>query len=243
MRLLMIKKMSSGNELLRCDDRNFLLHADTTDEALSILRHETIDLVVLDLTLLAEAGFGFIRRLRTTKNDIPLVALTGCHASDRVRALSLGADDAIAQPVDPDELQARIRAVARRHKGYSQSLVQVGELSLSLDTHEVRFRDLPVHLTAKEYSFLELLVLRKGQVVTKEMFLSHLYDGMDEPEIKIIDVFICKLRRKLSNVGANAVVGTVWGQGYIIRNQSEDVRIPPAAVPADALCPVFERQR
>jgi two-component system cell cycle response regulator CtrA len=237
----MIEKMSPGKEIQLCDDRSSVLQADTADEAMSILRHETIDLVVLDLTSLAEEGFGFIRRLRVAKNDVPRVVLTGCYANDRVRALSLGADDAIAQPVDPDELRARIRAVARRHKGYSQSLVQVGELSLSLDTHEVRFRDSLVRLTEREYSFLEVLVLRKGQVVTKAMFLSHLYGGMDEPEIKIIDVFICKLRRKLSAVGANSVIGTVWGQGYIIRNYNEDARIPTAAASGDLLRPVFSK--
>jgi two-component system cell cycle response regulator CtrA len=224
-----------------CDDRSCLLHADSADEALSILRHETVDLVVLDLMALGEEGLGFIRRLRTAKNDIPLVVLTGCHANDRVCALNLGADDAITQPVDPDELRARIHAVARRHKGYSQSLVQVGDLSLSLDTHEVRFRDSPVHLTEREYSFLELLVLRAGQVVTKEMFLSHLYGGRDEPEIKIIDVFICKLRRKLNTIGANSVIDTIWGQGYIIRHHDDNARVPTAAASGGLRRPVFSK--
>jgi two-component system cell cycle response regulator CtrA len=77
-----------------------------------------------------------------------------------------------------------------------------------------------VHLTGKEYQLLELLALRKGMTLTKEMFLSHLYGGMDEPEMKIIDVFICKLRKKLANAsGGKDYIETVWGRGYVMREQ------------------------
>jgi two-component system, cell cycle response regulator CtrA len=98
-------------------------------------------------------------------------------------------------------LRARIAAVCRRHRGYAQSPIQVGALSLSLDSHAVSFRDIPVRLTITEYAMLELLVLRKGQVVSKETFLNHLYGGVNEPENKTIDVFICKIRSKLVSVG------------------------------------------
>ncbi len=236
MHLLMIEKDPSLSDSQVCDDRGSIVRADSADEAISILRHDTFDLVVVDVASLDEEGWSFIRRLRLMKNDTPLVALTGCQAADRVRALGLGADDAIAQPVDASELRARIRAVARRHKGYSQSLVRLGDLSLSLETREVRFRDVQVHLTAREYAMLELLVLRKGQVVTKDMFLNHLYSSMDEPETKIIDVFICKLRRKLNVVGAHGLIATVWGQGYVVRNKKEQVRLPDVPV---AGCPLL----
>ena len=230
MRLLMVEKIPSLSDSQICDDRGFVVRADTADEALSILRHEIFDLVVLDLTSLLEEGWSFIRRLRLAKHDVPLVALTAGNTDDRIRVLGLGADDAIAQPVDPSELRARIRAVARRHKGYSHPLVQAGGLSLSLETREVRFHGTQVHLTAREYSMLELLVLRKGQIITKDMFLNHLYGGMDEPETKIIDVFICKLRRKLNNAGANGFIATAWGQGYVVRNHADGVRIPDAPI-------------
>jgi two-component system, cell cycle response regulator CtrA len=237
MYLLMIEKDPSISDSQVCDDRDSVVRADNADEAMSILRHEKLDLVVIDVVSLAEEGWSFIRRLRSMKNDIPLVALTGSQAADRVRALGLGADDAIAQPVDPSELRARIRAVARRHKGYSQSLVRLGDLTLSLETREVRFREVQVHLTAREYSILELLVLRKGQVITKDMFLNHLYGSMDEPETKIVDVFICKLRRKLNDVGAHGLIGTVWGLGYVVRIQKEQVRMPDVPVPG---CPTLQ---
>ena len=80
-----------------------------------------------------------------------------------------------------------------------------------------------VHLTGKEYQMLELLSLRKGTTLTKEMFLNHLYGGMDEPELKIIDVFICKLRKKLSvATGGKNYIETVWGRGYVLREPDEN---------------------
>jgi two-component system, cell cycle response regulator CtrA len=210
------KKTSGGLSQVR-DDHTFIIQAESTDDGLSILRHETFDLVLVDTTSPPEDGFAFIRRLRSARNDTPLVALTGSHCDDRVRALGLGADDAIAQPVDRDEMRARITAVIRRHKGHSQSLLHSGVLSLSIDSREVCVSGRAVKLTGKEYAMLELLVLRKGHVVTKDMFLTHLYNGADEAETKIIDVFICKLRRKLNAAGAREVIATVWGQGYALR--------------------------
>ena len=197
MRLLVVEKFASPTSAGLCDDRSFVVRADSTDDALSILRHETVDIVVVDATSLKEAGFAFIRQLRAAKNDTPLVALTGSNAADRIRALGLGADDAIPVPVDPEELRARIAAVVRRHKGISQPTVMLGDLSVSLNSREVAFRNVPVHLTTKEFSMLEILVLRRDQVVTKEMLLTHLYGGMDEPELKIIDVFICKISQQV----------------------------------------------
>jgi two-component system cell cycle response regulator CtrA len=107
--------------------------------------------------------------------------------------------------------------VVRRSKGFAQSMLRVGPLELNLDTREVTVGGKPLRLTGKEYAILELLVLRKGMVLTKEAFLNHLYGGMDEPEMKIIDVFVCKLRKKLAVAGAGTLIGTVWGRGYVIR--------------------------
>ncbi len=132
----------------------------------------------------------------------------------KVKGFGVGADDFISKPFDKAELLARMQAVVRRSKGHSQPTLRVGSLQLNLDSREVLVGGVPVHLTGKEYSIFELLVLRKGSVLTKEAFLNHLYGGMDEPEIKIIDVFICKLRKKLSQAGAGNLIGTVWGRGY-----------------------------
>ena len=121
-----------------------------------------------------------------------------------------------------EELLARIQAIVRRSQGHSQSIIETGMLQVNLDARTIEVNGKPVHLTGKEYGILELLTLRKGTTLAKEMFLHHLYGGMDEPELKIIDVFICKLRKKLSNAtGGESYIETVWGRGYVLRNPAE----------------------
>jgi two-component system cell cycle response regulator CtrA len=191
---------------------------DSGEDALELLRHYEYDIVLLDLTLPDIEGFEVVRRMRISRNDTPVMVLSGITLPQaRVKALGLGADDFITKPYDKAELLARMQAIVRRSKGFSQPTVRLGRLELNLDTREVSVNGKDVHLTGKEYSILELLVLRKGMVLTKEAFLNHLYGGMDEPEVKIIDVFVCKLRKKLARAGADGVVGTVWGRGYMIR--------------------------
>jgi two-component system cell cycle response regulator CtrA len=179
------------------------------------------DIVVLDLMLPDIEGFEVVRRMRVSRNDTPVLILSGLSRPQiKVKGLGLGADDFITKPFDKAELLARMQAIVRRSKGFSQPSLRVGPLLLNLDSHEVAVDGQPVHLTGKEYAILELLVLRKGMVLTKEAFLNHLYGGMDEPEMKMIDVFICKLRKKLALAGADNLIGTVWGRGYMIREPS-----------------------
>ena len=104
-------------------------------------------------------------------------------------------------------------------QGTSVSQVRTGKVLINLDKRVVSIDDQPVHLTGKEYGILELLRLRKGTVLTKEMLLDHLYGGVDEPELKIIDVLVCKLRKKLAQAtGGNHYIETVWGRGYVLRD-------------------------
>ena len=197
-------------------------HADTGEEALELLRHYEYDIVVLDLMLPDIEGYEVVRRMRQGRNDTPVLILSGLSRPQaKVKALGMGADDFITKPFDRAELLARIQAVVRRSKGFSQPTLRLGPLQLNLDSREVSVHGQPVHLTGKEYAILELLVLRKGMVLTKEAFLNHLYGGMDEPEMKIIDVFVCKLRKKLALAGAGNLIGTVWGRGYMIREPAE----------------------
>jgi two-component system cell cycle response regulator CtrA len=193
-------------------------HADTGEEALELARHYEYDVVLLDLMLPDIEGYEVVRRMRTARNDTPVLILSGLSRPQaKVKGLGLGADDFITKPFDKGELLARIQAVVRRSKGFSKPALRIGPLELNLDSREVAVEGKMVHLTGKEYAILELLVLRKGMVLTKEAFLNHLYGGMDEPEMKIIDVFICKLRKKLAQAGADNLIGTVWGRGYMIR--------------------------
>src|SRR6201989_1538039 len=197
---------------------------DSGEDALELLRHYEYDIVLLDLTLPDIEGFEVVRRMRTARNDTPVLILSGITMPQaRVKALSLGADDFITKPYDRAELLARMQAIVRRSKGFSQPTVIVGHLSLNLDSREVAVGGKVVHLTGKEYAILELLVLRKGMVLTKEAFLNHLYGGMDEREMKIIDVFICKLHKKLAAAGAGNLIGTVWGRGYMMREPDHNM--------------------
>jgi two-component system cell cycle response regulator CtrA len=200
-------------------------HSETGEEALELSRHYEYDIVLLDLVLPDMEGFEVVRRMRISRNDTPVLILSGVtRPQAKVKGLGLGADDFITKPFDKAELLARMQAVIRRSKGFSQPMLRIGHVELNLDSREVSVDGREVHLTGKEYAILELLVLRKGMVLTKEAFLNHLYGGMDEPEVKIIDVFICKLRKKLAQAGADNLIGTVWGRGYTIREQpSEDV--------------------
>ena len=194
---------------------------DSGEDSLELLRHYEYDIVLLDLTLPDIEGFEVVRRIRIARNDTPVVVLSGITMPQaRVKALSLGADDFITKPYDKAELLARMQAIVRRSKGFSQPTVRMGRLELNLDSRAVLVYGRDIRLTGKEYSILELLVLRKGMVLTKEAFLNHLYGGMDEPEVKIIDVFVCKLRKKLARAGADGVIGTIWGRGYVIRESA-----------------------
>ncbi len=202
-------------------------HTDLGEEALEMLRHYDYDLALLDLVLPDMDGADLVRRMRHARHPVPAVVLSDTStAAARIRAFAAGADDVVSKPFDPTELMARVHAILRRSKGYAAPVVQVSNLQLNLDSREVTVENRPVHLTGKEYSILELLVLRKGVVLTKDAFLNHLYGGMDEPEMKIIDVFICKLRKKLQLAGAGNLIGTIWGRGYMLRDDA----VPTAAL-------------
>lgn len=200
--------------------------ADTGEEALELVRHYDYDIVVLDLMLPDMEGYDVVRRMRAARIDVPVLILSGLSRPQaKVKGLGAGADDFITKPFDKAELIARMQAIVRRSKGFSQPSLRVGKLKLNLDSREVYVGDCAVHLTGKEYAILELLVLRKGMVLTKEAFLNHLYGGMDEPEMKIIDVFICKLRKKLQLAGVDNLIGTVWGRGYMLRESAGEAAV------------------
>ena len=193
--------------------------AGSTEEAMELLRHYEYDLVLADAAGHGIDGIALVQRMRSARVAAPVMLLTaGNDADHRVKALSAGADDVLSAPVDKEELFARLSAIVRRSRGHSRAVLQVGPLSLDLDARQASVDGRDVPLTGKEYAILELLVLRKGMALSKETFLNHLYNGMDEPEMKIIDVFVCKLRKKLAQAGAPELIGTIWGRGYILRD-------------------------
>ena len=201
---------------------------DLGEEGLDLGKLYDYDIILLDLNLPDMHGYDVLRKLRLSKVNTPILILSGLTEMDhKVRGLGFGADDYLTKPFHKEELVARIHAIVRRSKGHSQSIIRTGKLSVNLDTKTVEVDNQRVHLTGKEYAMLELLSLRKGTTLTKEMFLNHLYGGIDEPELKIIDVFICKLRKKLSAAtdGTN-YIETVWGRGYVLRDpESSDADV------------------
>ena len=198
-------------------------HASEGEEALEMVRHYDFDVVIADGSLADMDVLELVRRLRVARIDVPVLVMASAGRSDlRVRLFSAGADDVIVRPFDTAELVARMRAVLRRYRGFSDASLTVGPLTIRQDRREVSVDGAEVKLTGKEYAILELLVLRRGTVLTKDAFLNHLYGGMDEPEAKIIDVFVCKLRKKLTVGGAENLITTVWGRGYMLRENARE---------------------
>jgi two-component system, cell cycle response regulator CtrA len=185
--------------------------------ALDHLLAYEFDAMVLDLRLKDESGLDVLRRARKHGIRTPVMILSGDLDTDtKVAALQAGADDYLTKPFKPDELAARLTAIIRRYNGHDRPEIHIGRLALRLDAREARFDGAVVKLTVKEYALLETLALRKGQAVTKETILTKLYGGRDEPDPKIIDVFVCKLRKKLSAITGDSLIRTVWSRGYAI---------------------------
>src|SRR3979490_1006410 len=259
MRVLLIEDDSAtaqGIELMLKSEGFNVYTTDLGEEGIDLGKLYDYDIILLDLNLPDMSGFEVLRSLRVSKVKTPILILTGLGGiEDKVRGLGFGADDYMTKPFHKDELIARIHAIVRRSKGHAQSVINTGDLTVNPDQKTVEVAGARVHLTGKEYQMLELLSLRKGTTLTKEMFLNHLhgrthepaltmkvlrtrlYGGVGEPELKISDVFICKLRKKLANAsdGRN-YIETVWGRSYVLREpHEEEVRIPPCSFPKRCL--------
>jgi two-component system cell cycle response regulator CtrA len=223
MRILLVEDdptTSRSIELMLTHANLNVYATDLGEEGIDLAKLYDYDLILLDLNLPDMTGHEVLRQLRTARIETPILILSGDDATEsKLKGFGFGADDYLTKPFHREELVARIHAIIRRSKGHSQSMIRTGRICVNLDTKTVEVGGAPVHLTGKEYQMLELLSLRKGTTLTKEMFLNHLYGGMDEPELKIIDVFICKLRKKLAVAsGGESHIETVWGRGYVLRD-------------------------
>jgi two-component system cell cycle response regulator CtrA len=227
MRVLLIEDDSATAQSIELMLKSEGFNVYTTDlgeEGIDLGKVYDYDIILLDLNLPDMSGFEVLRSLRLSRVKTPTLILSGLAGiKDKVKGFGFGADDYMTKPFHKDELVARIHAVVRRSKGHAQSVVQSGDLVVNLDTKTTEVNGARVYLTGKEYQMLELLSLRKGMTISKEMFLNHLYGGMDEPELKIIDVFMCKLRKKLANAsGGKNYIETVWGRGYVMRQPTDE---------------------
>lgn len=223
MRVLLVEDDTSTAKSIELMLKSEGYIVDTTDlgeDGLEIGKIYDYDIIILDLMLPDMDGYDVLKALRDAKVETPILILSGLTELDnKIKGLGYGADDYLTKPFDKRELVARLQAIVRRSQGHAQSIIETGKVKVNLDTRTVDVNDEPLHLTGKEYGIIELLSLRKGTTLTKEMFLNHLYGGMDEPEVKIIDVFICKLRKKLEEAsGGVNYIETVWGRGYVLRD-------------------------
>ena len=226
MRVLLIEDDSSiakSIELMLKSESFNVYTTDLGEEGVDLGRLYDYDIILLDLNLPDMSGFEVLRSLRVSKVKTPILILSGVASIEhKVKGLGYGADDYMTKPVHKIELIARVHAIVRRSRGHARSIVQTDDLIVNVDAKTVYIKQIRVDLTDKEYRMLELLSLRRGTTITKEMFLSELYGRMDEPEIKIIDVFMCKIRKKLATAsGGKDYIETVWGRGYLLREPQE----------------------
>ena len=213
MRVLVIDRddLMRASLCLLLKSERFVVDDAERDEGVELAGLYDYDVIVMD------GGADLIRELRRV-TKAPIMVLTAMAKVETiVAALGAGADDHLTKPPHKDEFVARLASLVRRSHGHQHSVIQTGNLTLNISTKQASVDGSPIHLTGKEYQALELLALRKGAVQTKEAFLGYLYGGMDEPLVKIIDVFICKLRKKLKAAGAHQIE-TVWGRGYVLRD-------------------------
>ena len=236
MRVLLIEDDSATAQSieLMLKSESFNVYATALgEEGIDLGKIYDYDIILLDLNLPDMSGFEVLRKLRVSRVNTPILILTGLAAlEDKIKGLGFGADDYMTKPFHKNELVARIHAIVRRSQGHAESVISMGDLCVKLDSKTVEINGARLHVTGKEYQMLELLALRKGTTLSKEMFLNQLYGGMDEPEMKIIDVFICKLRKKLAGAsGGKNYIETVWGRGYVMREPAEDaVSVPTTSL-------------
>lgn len=230
MRVLLIEddaSMARNLKLMLRAERFHVYSTDLGEDGIDLGKNYSYDVILLDLQLPDISGFDVLRSLRASRVVTPILILSGSTDADtKVKALKCGADEFMTKPFHKDEMLARIRALVRRSKGHAQSAITTGDLTVDLDAQTVEVSGNPVNVTGKEFQMLELLSLRQGTTLTKENFLSHLYGDEDGPEIKIIDLFMCKLRKKLAAAatgGANCIE-TVGYRGYLLRPAVEAAR-------------------
>ncbi len=206
--------------------------ANDAAAARATLRGLTFDLIVLDVMMPGENGFDLTASLKTV-SSVPILLLTAMgEPDDRVAGLEQGADDYLTKPFDMRELAARMDAILRRAEPDPDKTLRVGPLNVNIGRHTAEIDGRALSLSPKEFAILEILCQRRGEALHKEAIMGHLYGGMDVPAAKIVDVFVCKLRKKLQAASEGGIqIDTVWGFGYVLRFRGTDssAGLPKAA--------------
>lgn len=212
--------ISKSLSMALSDEGHFSDICGTAEDGLIAATDNSYDAIILDINLPDSDGIRLSKTLRGSKIETPVLVVSGRTSTiDKVVALRSGADGYLTKPFDRQELVANLTAIVRRHNGHSDSVINTGPIAMNLSTRTVDVAGEKVELTGKEVQILELLTLRKGATISKIQLINHLYGGRDEPELKIIDVFVCKLRKKLADqANGKNFIHTIWGQGYSLRD-------------------------
>lgn len=221
MRILLVENDATAARTLErlLIKANFnVTRAETGGEGLELAMLRDYDLILQDLGLPDMGGMDVLEQLGVVRKGTPVMVLSRMDDPQlKLQSFHLGADDYIIKPFLGDELVARVKAIIRRSRGLGHPTIHTGRMVVDIQACVVEVDGKPVNLTKKEYQILELLSLHKGTIVTKQSILHHLYGGKSAPQIKIIDVFVCKLRKKLADaLGGENYIETVWGRGYVL---------------------------
>jgi DNA-binding response OmpR family regulator len=192
-------------------------------EALDLIDEHYHDLIILDLTLPKLDGLEVMKQLRETRVNIPILILTARGGTPQiVSGLKLGADDYLAKPFEIEEFLARVQALLRRARVQKGEVMQIDNLSLNPNTGEVRRAGVKVRLTKTEYRLLHYLMNKQNWIVTKEELLAHVWENETEVYDRVVDTYICFLRRKIDKAFPDScpLLKTIKTRGYQISVRS-----------------------
>jgi two-component system cell cycle response regulator CtrA len=238
MKILSFETFQTKKDLLTPFLRSRLAIVDETndsDEALDLVRFYDYDVILLRLSEDRPADVDIVRKLRVARVRAPIVAVArAMNEAARLRVLQAGADDLIVDALSHEEVFMKVQNLIRRNRGFQDNALRIGAVEINMNAKKIYAKGRPVTLTKKEYQIAEILALRKGNVLSKEAILDHLYGGLDEPNPKIIDVFICKIRKKLQLMGVDDFIETNWGRGYMVIDHRADAGAEMSGTPAPA---------
>jgi two-component system cell cycle response regulator CtrA len=242
MKILSFETIINKTDLLTPFLRSRLAIVDETndsEEVLDLIKFYEYDAILLRLSEERLGETEIIRKLRLAKVRAPIVAIARSMTEGaRLRVLQAGADDLIVNALSHEEVFMKIQNLIRRSRGFQDSSLCIGSVEINMNAKKIFAKGKPVTLTKKEYQIAEILALRKGAVLSKEAILDHLYGGLDEPNPKIIDVFICKIRKKLQLMGVNDFIETNWGRGYMVIDHRQEASAPAPQIAVPLLAEV-----
>lgn len=231
MKLLIFGNLLDNRDALTAYFRSKLVVVDETsevEESLDLVRFYEYDAVLLRIADTRPTEIELIRRLRIAGLRCPILAVAHTLGeATRLRILEAGIDDLIVNAMSHEEIFLRTQNQIRRSRGFQTPSLSIGNIEINMNAKKILVAGQNVSLTKKEYQIVEILALRKGCVLSKEAILDHLYGGLDEPNPKIIDVFICKIRKKLLAVGADDLIETNWGRGYMVTEKRSQAAPQP----------------